>query len=117
MRHLVVPELTTVAEVDGRPVAAAFGLLDYNPRIKQINGRLFPFGFIRLLTRRKKITPDSVDQHQRVARVPAMGSGSGGPGPTGARCAEVGDSRRRSSPGSWKAIICPTSRSNAGGRS
>ncbi len=55
MRHLVVPELTTVAEVDGRPVAAAFGLLDYNPRIKQINGRLFPFGFMRLLSRRKKI--------------------------------------------------------------
>ncbi len=56
MRHLVVPELTTVAEVDGRPVAAAFGLLDYNPRIKLINGRLFPFGFLRLLTRRKKIS-------------------------------------------------------------
>ncbi|MHB8863872.1 MAG: N-acetyltransferase [Pirellulaceae bacterium] len=55
MRHLVVPELTTVAEVDGRPVAAAFCLLDYNPRIKLINGRLFPFGFIRLLTRRKQI--------------------------------------------------------------
>ncbi len=55
MRHLIVPELTTVAEVDGRPVAAAFGMLDYNPRIKQIDGRLFPFGFIRLLTRRRKI--------------------------------------------------------------
>ena len=55
MRHLVVPELTTVAEVDGRPVAVAFGLLDYNPRIKLINGRLFPFGFMRLLSRRKKI--------------------------------------------------------------
>ncbi len=55
MRHLVVPELTTIAEVDGKPVAAAFGLLDYNPRIKQINGRLFPFGFLRLLTQRKKI--------------------------------------------------------------
>lgn len=55
MRHLVVPELTTVAEVDGRPVAAAFGMPDYNPRIKKIDGRLFPFGFIRLLTRRKKI--------------------------------------------------------------
>ncbi len=55
MRHLIVPELTSVAEVDGRPVAVAFGLLDYNPRIKQINGRLFPFGFMRLLTRRKQI--------------------------------------------------------------
>lgn len=56
MRYLVVPELTAVAEVNGRPVAAVFGLLDYNPRIKQMNGRLFPFGFLRLLTRRRKIT-------------------------------------------------------------
>ena len=55
MRHLIVPELTTVAEVDGRPVAAAFGLLDYNPRIRLIDGRLFPFGFIRLLSRRRQI--------------------------------------------------------------
>ena len=55
MRHLVVPELTTVAEVNGRPFAAAFGLLDYNPRIRLIDGRLFPFGFIRLLSRRRQI--------------------------------------------------------------
>lgn len=55
MKHLLVPELTTFAEVDGKPVAAAFGLLDYNPRIKSIDGRLFPFGFLRLLWNRKKI--------------------------------------------------------------
>jgi len=55
LRRLIVPELTTAAEVDGRVVAASFGLLDYNPRIKEINGRLFPFGFIRLLTRRKQL--------------------------------------------------------------
>ncbi len=55
LRRLIVPELTTAAEVDGRVVAAAFGLLDYNPRIKQIDGRLFPFGFLRLLGRRKEI--------------------------------------------------------------
>ena len=55
LRHLIVPELTSVAEVNGRPVGAAFGLLDYNPRIRAIDGRLFPFGFVRLLTRRKRI--------------------------------------------------------------
>jgi GNAT superfamily N-acetyltransferase len=49
MRYLIVPEMTTVAEIDGRPVGALFGLLDYNPRIKAIDGRLFPFGFLRLL--------------------------------------------------------------------
>ncbi|MFM7846563.1 MAG: N-acetyltransferase [Planctomycetota bacterium] len=55
MRHLIVPEMTTIAEVDGRPVACAFGLLDYNPRIKLIDGKLFPFGFLRLLWNRKAI--------------------------------------------------------------
>ena len=55
MRHLIVPEMTTIAEVDGRAVACAFGLLDFNPRIKAIDGRLFPFGFMRLLWNRKGI--------------------------------------------------------------
>ncbi len=55
LKHLIVPEMTAVAEVDGKPVAVALGLLDYNPLIKQIDGRLFPFGFIRLLWGRRKI--------------------------------------------------------------
>jgi len=32
-----------------------FGLLDFNPRIKQIDGRLFPFGFLRLLMNRRAL--------------------------------------------------------------
>jgi hypothetical protein len=55
LRRLIVPELTAVAEVDGRPIAAVFGLLDYNPRIKKIDGKLFPFGFLRLLYNRRAI--------------------------------------------------------------
>jgi GNAT superfamily N-acetyltransferase len=55
LKHLIVPELTAICEVDGKPIAAVFGLLDYNPRIKLINGRLFPFGFFRLLFNRKAI--------------------------------------------------------------
>jgi hypothetical protein len=55
LKHLIAPELTCVAEVEGRPVGAMFALLDYNPRVKKIDGRLFPFGFIRLLWNRKKI--------------------------------------------------------------
>ena len=54
-KMLIVPEMTTIAEVDGKPVGVAFGLLDYNPTIKEINGRLFPFGFLKLLFGRKKI--------------------------------------------------------------
>ena len=55
LKLLIVPEMTTVAEIDGRPVGAQFGLLDYNTRIKAIDGRLFPFGFIRLLWNKRAI--------------------------------------------------------------
>lgn len=55
LRHLLVPELTSVCEVDGQVIGSVFGMLDYNPRIKQINGRLFPFGFARLLWNKQAI--------------------------------------------------------------
>ena len=55
MRHLIVPELTVAAEIDGKIVGAAFGMLDYNPRIRRIDGRLFPFGAFRLLYNRQQI--------------------------------------------------------------
>lgn len=55
LKQLIVPELTIIAEIDGQPVGVCFALLDYNPRVKLINGRLFPFGFLRLLWNRKAI--------------------------------------------------------------
>jgi GNAT superfamily N-acetyltransferase len=55
LKKLLVPELTLFAEIDGKPVGFCAALLDYNPRIKASNGRLFPFGFIRLLWNRRKI--------------------------------------------------------------
>lgn len=55
LRHLLVPELTTIIEVDGKPIGAGLGLLDFNPLIKKINGRLLPFGFLRLLLGKRKI--------------------------------------------------------------
>jgi GNAT superfamily N-acetyltransferase len=55
LRHVIVPEMTVAAEVDGGVVGVAFGLPDYNPRIKEINGRLFPFGFLHLLRNRQAI--------------------------------------------------------------
>ncbi len=55
LRHLMVPELAIAVEVDGRVVGATFGLPDYNPRIRRIDGRLFPFGFIHLLRKKQNI--------------------------------------------------------------
>ncbi len=54
LKLLMIPELAIVAEMDGKPVGATFCLPDYNPRIKAINGRLFPFGFIKLLRKREE---------------------------------------------------------------
>ncbi len=55
LRWLIVPELAVGAEIDGRLVGATFCLPDYNPRIKAIDGRLFPFGFLRLILAKHKI--------------------------------------------------------------
>jgi len=55
LRYLIEPKLAIVAEVAGKPVGAVFCLLDYNPRIKAINGKLFPFGFMKLLWNKKGI--------------------------------------------------------------
>jgi len=54
--RLIVPQFTALAEIDGRPIGAVFALLDYNQILGKLNGRLFPFGFVRLMTGRRKIT-------------------------------------------------------------
>lgn len=56
LRHVVVPQFAVFAEIDGRPVGAVLALLDYNQILRKLNGRLFPFGFLRLLTGRRHIT-------------------------------------------------------------
>lgn len=56
LKHLLIPEMTSIAEIDGRPVGAGFGLLDYNPLIKKIGGKLFPFGWLRILFQKKTLT-------------------------------------------------------------
>jgi len=55
LKYLIEPKLAIVAEVGGKPVGAVFCLLDYNPRIKAIDGRLFPFGFMKLLWNKRAI--------------------------------------------------------------
>ncbi len=55
LKLLIVHNLVRIAEFEGRVIGVAFVLLDFNPRIKQMDGRLFPFGFLRLLLGRKRI--------------------------------------------------------------
>jgi GNAT superfamily N-acetyltransferase len=55
LKYLILPDLTVIAEIDGKPVGAMLALPDYNPRIREIDGRLFPLGFVRLLRNRQGI--------------------------------------------------------------
>ena len=55
LKFLIVPDLVFAVELDGKIVGAAFCLPDYNPRIRAIKGRLFPFGFLKLLRRKQDI--------------------------------------------------------------
>lgn len=55
LEHLIVPEMVVFAEVEDHVVGAIIGLPDYNPRIKEIGGRLFPFGVFRLLSKKRDI--------------------------------------------------------------
>lgn len=55
LRFLMVPELAVAVELDGKTVGASFCLPDYNPRIKEIDGRLFPFGFLKLIRHKERI--------------------------------------------------------------
>jgi len=56
LRQVIVPQLAVFAEIGGQPIGAVLALLDYNQILRKLNGRLFPFGFVRLLTGRRHIT-------------------------------------------------------------
>jgi len=56
LKYLIVPQFTAFAEIDGQPIGALFALLDYNHILAKLNGRLFPFGIVRLMAGRRKIT-------------------------------------------------------------
>ncbi|MBR9989020.1 MAG: GNAT family N-acetyltransferase [Gemmatimonadetes bacterium] len=56
LKPIAEPKLCVFAEVDGEPVGFVLGLPDYNVALKHVNGRLLPFGFIKLLWHKRKIT-------------------------------------------------------------
>jgi hypothetical protein len=66
----VIEELVLIAEYDGgqgfEPVAFMLALPDINEFIRDLDGRLFPFGWAKLLWRLRKMRPQG-------GRVPLMG--------------------------------------------
>lgn len=56
LKTIVDDNYAHIAEVDGKPVAFSVALPDYNQILKDMNGKLFPFGILKILLNRRKIT-------------------------------------------------------------
>ncbi|MBI2026362.1 MAG: GNAT family N-acetyltransferase [Deltaproteobacteria bacterium] len=56
LRGVAMPEFTFVVEVDGEPAGFCLALPNVNEVLKNINGRLLPFGWWKLLHGMKKIS-------------------------------------------------------------
>ncbi|MFC1796553.1 N-acetyltransferase [Pseudomonadota bacterium] len=63
---IVPPDFSWIAEADGEPAAFVVLLPNLNEAIADLNGRLFPFGWARLLWRLKVRSP-------KTGRIPLMG--------------------------------------------
>ncbi len=66
LKPIIFEDLVRVAEVDGEPVAFMITLPDINELTRDLNGRLFPFGWAKLLWRLRH-------PRTRRLRVPLMG--------------------------------------------
>src|SRR6476646_942225 len=66
LKPIIYNELVRVAEYDGEPVAFMITLPDINELIRDLNGELFPFNFIKLLWRLR-------NPKVKRSRVPLMG--------------------------------------------
>lgn len=66
MRYLLDAELVQIAEVDNEPVAFILALPNINEAARDLQGKLLPLGWLKLLWRLKVTFPSS-------ARIPLMG--------------------------------------------
>jgi hypothetical protein len=66
LKPIVYEDLIRIAEVDGEPVAFMMTLPDLNDLTRDLDGRLFPFGWAKLLWRLRS-------PQVRTMRVPLMG--------------------------------------------
>jgi hypothetical protein len=57
LKRIVIPELCYIAEIDGEPAAVALALPNLNELIRDMGGKLAPFGLPKLLWRLKVVGP------------------------------------------------------------
>ncbi len=55
LKMIINEKLAFITELNGEPIAFAISLIDANQAVKKANGRLFPFGLIKILLGMKKI--------------------------------------------------------------
>ena len=66
LKPIIVEDLVKIAELNGEPVAFMITIPDMNEMIRDLDGKLFPFGWAKLLWRVHKVASHRV-------RVPLMG--------------------------------------------
>jgi hypothetical protein len=57
IKLIAMPEITLISEVDGEPAAVAVAFPNLNEAIRDLGGKLFPIGFLKLLWRMKVERP------------------------------------------------------------
>ncbi|SMO91368.1 GNAT family N-acetyltransferase [Gracilimonas mengyeensis] len=56
LKMILDPKYAHVAEIKGEPVAFSIGIPNINEILKDMNGKLFPFGFLKLLFKKNKVS-------------------------------------------------------------
>ncbi|MFY0537443.1 hypothetical protein [Nannocystis pusilla] len=75
LKMVLEPGLPIIAEVKGEPVAFVITMLDVNPVLKKLDGRLFPFGIVRLLwdLKVRKVVKGAAHPARDQGRLPRPG--------------------------------------------
>ncbi|PKD43969.1 GNAT family N-acetyltransferase [Rhodohalobacter barkolensis] len=55
LKTIVDPNFAHIAEIDGEPVGFSVALPDYNQIFRNMNGKLLPFGWLKILMNKNKI--------------------------------------------------------------
>ncbi len=55
LKTIVDPNFAHIAEIDGKPVAFSVALPDYNQIFREMDGKLLPFGWLKILMNKNKI--------------------------------------------------------------